>query len=50
MRYALVVNGVVTNIIIWDGEGSVNTDGDIVAADDDAVIGGIYKDGVFIRP
>ena len=44
--YALVKNGVVENVIVWDGVKPVNLDGDLILADSDARVGGTY-DGSF---
>jgi hypothetical protein len=44
--YALVKNGTVENIIVWDGVKPVNLDGDLILADSDARVGGTY-DGAF---
>ena len=44
--YALVKNGVVENVIVWDGVKQTNLDGDLILADFDAKVGGTY-DGAF---
>jgi hypothetical protein len=44
--YALVKNGTVENVIVWDGVKPVNLDGDLILADSDARVGGTY-DGSF---
>ena len=44
--YALVKNGTVENVIVWDGVKSTNLDGDLILADSDARVGGTY-DGAF---
>ena len=44
--YALVKNGVVENVIVWDGVKQTNLDGDLILADSDAKVGGTY-DGAF---
>ena len=44
--YALVKNGVVENVIVWDGVKQANLDGDLILADSDARVGGTY-DGSF---
>ena len=44
--YALVKNGTVENVIVWDGVKPVNLDGDLILADSDARVGGTY-DGAF---
>jgi len=46
MKYTLIKNGVVVNIINWDGEVELNLDGELVLADDSAWIGAKY-DGAF---
>ena len=44
--YALVKNGTVENIIVWNGVKPVNLDGDLIPADSNARVGGTY-DGAF---
>tara|TARA_R110002051_G_scaffold318335_1_gene400601 strand:- start:901 stop:1170 length:270 start_codon:yes stop_codon:yes gene_type:complete len=44
--YALVKNGTVENVIVWDGVKQANLDGDLILADSDARVGGTY-DGAF---
>ena len=46
MKYELIKNGVVVNIINWDGEAELNLDGELVLADNSAWIGAKY-DGAF---
>jgi len=46
-NYAVVKNGVVENMIIWDGQTTFSVEGsELVAATDNARIGGTY-DGAF---
>lgn len=44
--YALVKNGVVENVIVWDGVKQANLDGDLIPADSNTRVGGTY-DGSF---
>lgn len=49
-KYAIVKDGIVQNIIQWDGD-EYQTDGQLVQATDYAWIGGAYANGVFVpRP
>jgi len=46
-NYAVVKNGVVENMVVWDGKKEFSVDGaTLVVADSDARIGGTY-DGAF---
>ena len=47
MRYAIVKEFLVTNIVEWDGEGEYNPDGELVAATEDTKIGGSWDGNVF---
>ncbi len=50
-RYALIENGLVINIILWDGEAEYNPGDNIVIIQNDlAEIGDFYSDGVFSKP
>ena len=49
-KYAIVKNGIVQNLIQWDG-GEYQADGEMIEATHDAWIGGAYIDGAFVpRP
>jgi len=49
-KYAIVKNGIVQNLIQWDG-GEYHADGELIEATHDAWIGGAYTDGAFVpRP
>jgi len=49
-KYAIVKNGIVQNLIQWDG-GEYQADGELIEATHDAWIGGAYTDGAFVpRP
>lgn len=49
-RYAIVKNGIVQNLIQWDGD-EYQADGQLIEASHDAWIGGAYTDGAFVpRP
>ena len=45
-NYAVVKNGVVENVVVWDGETEFSVDGATLILDDNARIGGTY-DGTF---
>ena len=46
-RYAIVKDGIVSNIVLYDGVGEFSVDGDLIVADENTYIGGAYADGVF---
>jgi len=49
-KYAIVKNGIVENLIQWDG-GEYHADGELIEATHDAWIGGAYTNGAFVpRP
>jgi hypothetical protein len=49
-KYAIVKNGIVQNLIQWDGD-EYQVDGELIEATHDAWIGGAYIDGAFVpRP
>ena len=49
-KYAIVKDGIVQNLIQWDG-GEYQADGQLIEATHDAWIGGAYIDGAFVpRP
>ena len=49
-KYAVVKNGIVQNLIQWDGD-EYHADGELIEATHDAWIGGAYTDGAFVpRP
>ena len=47
MKYAIVKDSLVTNIVEWDGESEYNADGELVAATEDTKIGGSWDGNVF---
>jgi hypothetical protein len=51
-KYAVVSNGVVLNVIEWDGTTPLQVDGELVHSpyDNAAAIGGSYVDGQFLPP
>tara|TARA_R100000808_G_scaffold377_1_gene2076 strand:+ start:609 stop:881 length:273 start_codon:yes stop_codon:yes gene_type:complete len=49
MRYAIVKDSLVTNIVEWDGESEYQADGEMIQADANARIGGEYN-GAFVLP
>jgi len=48
MKYAIVKDEVVTNLVVWDGVSPITVDGELILATDDAWIGGSYTDGAFV--
>ena len=50
MKYAIVKDSLVTNIVEWDGESHYNADGELVQADANAWIGGAYNGSFVARP
>jgi len=49
-KYAIVKDGIVQNLIQWDGD-EYHADGELIEATHDAWIGGGYTDGAFVpRP
>ena len=49
-KYAIVKDGIVQNLIQWDGD-EYHADGELIEATHDAWIGGAYTDGAFVpRP
>ena len=46
-RYAVVKDGIVSNIILYDGVSEFSVDGDVIVDDGNAYIGGAYADGSF---
>jgi hypothetical protein len=49
--YAIVEDGVVTNVVVWDGETPYNPDGELIAlegVDPQPGIGWDYVDGNFV--
>ncbi|OIR49556.1 hypothetical protein [Enterobacter sp. FB] len=49
--YAVVENGVVTNVVVWDGEGEWSpASGEAIKTDSPVAIGWNYSDGVFTNP
>lgn len=51
MRYAVINNNIVENVIIWDGVSEYVTDAQLVLIEDQTVdIGYSYIDNEFIKP
>ena len=48
MRYAIVKDSLVANIVEWSGNSEFIVDGELIPADDNAWIGGEYVDGAFV--
>ncbi|EEQ8762644.1 tail fiber assembly protein [Escherichia coli] len=50
-NFALVRNGVVENVVLWDGEGDIFSDYEVINVDDiSAGVGWLYNNGAFIAP
>jgi hypothetical protein len=47
-NYALVRNGKVVNVVVWDGESDYQPDGELVPLDGPGGIGWDYVDGTFV--
>ena len=47
MSYAIVKNGVVQNIVVWDGKAEFNVDGELVETTSDTRTGGNWDGNVF---
>jgi len=50
MKYAIVKDSLVTNIVEWDGSSEYAVDGELVEADANAYIGGTYNGSFVARP
>ncbi len=50
MKYAIVKDSLVTNIVEWDGESEYQADGELIQADENAWIGGEYNGSFVARP
>ena len=50
MKYAIVKNSLVANIVEWDGSSEYAVDGDLVEATDVAYVGGTYNGSFVARP
>jgi len=52
MKYAIVIDGKVDNIVEWDGKTDYKPEGELVKLKDDQVvsIGWAYKDKKFVDP
>ena len=46
-KYAIVKNGVVQNIVLWDGAPEYTPDGKLIEATSDARVGGSWDGNVF---
>lgn len=49
-RYAIIIDGVVSNIVIWDEEGDIFTSYVKLPPESGVDIGWLYSDGVFTNP
>lgn len=49
-NYAIITDGIVSNIVIWDGKGDVFTNYVKIALGTNVGIGWEYSDGVFTKP
>jgi len=50
MKYAIVKDSLVTNLVEWDGSSEYPVDGELVQATDVAYIGGEYNGSFVARP
>ncbi len=50
MKYAIVKDSLVTNIVEWDGSSEYAVDGELVQTDANAYIGGTYNGSFVARP
>ena len=50
MKYAIVKDSLVTNIVEWDGSSEYAVDGELIQATDVAYIGGTYNGSFVARP
>ena len=50
MKYAIVKDSLVTNIVEWDGSSEYQVDGELIQATDVAYIGGEYNGSFVARP
>jgi len=50
MKYAIVKDSLVTNMVEWDGVSEYQVDGELVQADANAYIGGTYNGSFVARP
>jgi hypothetical protein len=50
MKYAIVKDSLVTNIVEWDGSSEYTVDGELIQADKNAWIGGEYNGSFVAQP
>jgi hypothetical protein len=50
MKYAIVKNSLVTNLVEWDGSSEYAVDGELIQADANAWIGGGYNGSFVAKP
>ena len=50
MKFAIVKDSLVTNIIEWDGESEYAVDGELIQADENAWVGGEYNGSFVAKP
>lgn len=52
MRYAIILNGEVVNVALWDGVTDWQPEGELVQLEDGSPVGPgwTYSDGVFVEP
>ena len=50
MKYAIVKDSLVTNIVEWDGSSEYAVDGELIQADANAWIGGEYNGSFVAKP
>ena len=50
MKYAIVKDSIVTNIVEWDGACEYHADGELIQADENAWVGGEYNGSFTPQP
>ena len=50
MKYAIVKDSLVTNIVEWDGSSEYQVDGELIQATDVAYVGGEYNGSFVAKP
>jgi len=50
MKYAIVKDSLVRNLVEWDGSSEYPVDGELIQADENAWIGGEYNGSFVARP
>lgn len=50
MRYALLIDGVVVNVVLWDGESEYAENGELVPCPDEVSVGWTLAAGQWVAP